>query len=327
MKTIEHIRKPVEAPLKHYETYIKEALHSDSPYVGSIIDYLFSNRGKGIRPLLVMLCAKLHAADRPIGERTYLAAMLIEMIHTASLVHDDVVDEAYVRRNKPTVNALWRSWTSVLIGDYILSRSFLRGLQSQHYDVITFITSSLSELCEGELIQSRQSDRLEMTREIYLDIVYKKTATLIGASSGSGALSAGASPEEVARMKQFGDCLGIAFQISDDILDYAPQSQTGKPACGDLRERKITLPLLTVLERAAPGRRRELLRKLSDVRRRPQNVDYLYDAVIAENGIGMASEAMQTYLADARSLLSGYPDSPVRESLLDLCGFVAERKK
>ena len=327
MATLDSIREPVTAELTAYEEYLRDALRSPNSYVSSILTYIFNTRGKGIRPLLVMLAGRLHREREAIGERSFLAAMLIEMLHTASLVHDDVVDEAYVRRSKPAVNALWRSRTSVLIGDYIFARSFAVGLKRGATDIVTFITKSIGEVCEGELTQSQQSDRLEMTREIYLDIIYKKTATLIGSSSGAGALAVGASAEEVDRMKQFGDWLGIAFQIKDDILDYALSSQTGKPACGDLRERKITLPLLTVLETASDRERRHLIARLSDIRRHPENVDYLRDAVIAGQGLERAAEVMNDYLDRARMSLDGYPDSPCRRSLLELCDYIARRDK
>jgi len=327
MDILDSIRQPVAEPLKQYEAYVQAALRSNNPYLTPILDYLFGNRGKGIRPLLVMLSAALHAGNRPIGDRSCLAAMLVEMVHTASLVHDDVVDEADLRRGKPSLNALWQSRTAVLVGDYILSRTFQAGMDSGEYDIVTFIVRSLSELCEGELIQSRQSDRLEMTRDIYLDIIYKKTATLIGSCSGAGALSTGASSGEVARMKRFGDALGIAFQIRDDILDYAAESQTGKPACGDLRERKITLPLLTLLEKSCESERKALLQKIAGVREHPENVESLCRAVLEGGGIEMASVIMEEYLGEARELLAPYPDTPPRRSLLALCDFVAERAK
>ena len=327
MATLDSIREPVIAELAAYEEYLRDALRSPNTYVSSILNYIFSTRGKGIRPLLVMLVGLLHRDRGEIGERSFLAAMLIEMLHTASLVHDDVVDEAYVRRSKPAINALWRSRTSVLIGDYIFARSFAVGLDRGAIDIVTFITKSIGEVCEGELEQSQQSDRLEMTREIYLDIIYKKTATLIGASSGVGALAVGASTEEVDRMKRFGDWLGIAFQIKDDILDYSLASQTGKPACGDLRERKITLPLLTVLESVSERERKHLIARLSDIRKHPEYVDYLRDAVIAGGGLERSAEVMNDYLHQAKMLLDDYPDSPCRRSLLSLCDYIAERNK
>jgi len=327
MDILDAIRQPIAGQLKQYEAYVRAVLRSNTPYLTPILDYLLDSRGKGIRPLLAMLSAALHAGDRPMGDRTSLAAMLVEMVHTASLVHDDVVDEANLRRGKPSLNALWQSRTAVLVGDYILARTFQAGMDSGEYDIVAFVVRSLSELCEGELIQSRQSDRLEMTRDIYLDIIYKKTATLIGSCSGAGALSAGASAEEVARMKRFGDALGIAFQIKDDILDYAAEAQTGKPACNDLREQKITLPLLTLLEKSGEDERKALLQKLAEVREHPENIEFLCMAVRDGYGIEMASAVMEEYLGEARKLLSLYPDSPPRRSLLTLCDFVAEREK
>ena len=327
MPSLKDIQKPVAAEMSHYEEYLRRSLHSDNALVSTMLDYVFSNRGKGIRPLMVLLSASMHAGGQPLGERSYLAAMLIEMIHTASLVHDDVIDEAYVRRGKPSVNALWRSHRAVLVGDYILAQSYTTGMESGAFDIVSYITKCMGEICEGELIQSDQSDRLKMTREIYSDIIYKKTATLIGTSSGVGALSAGASDEQVQAMKNFGDNLGMAFQIKDDILDYTLTAHTGKPACGDLKERKITLPLLTVLEKSSDTERQRLLKLLSDIRNTPGNATYLCKYVTDNGGLFLATAEMNDYTEKARAQLYAYPASPYRTALDQLCTFLAGRDK
>ena len=325
MPSLKDIQKPIVAEMSHYEEYLRRSLHSDNTLVSTMLEYVFSNRGKGIRPLMVLLSAAMHAGAQPLGERSYLAAMLIEMIHTASLVHDDVIDEANVRRGKPSVNALWRSHRAVLIGDYILAQSYTTGMESSAFDIVSYITKCMGEICEGELIQSDQSDRLEMTREIYFDIIYKKTATLLGTSSGVGALSVGASTEQVQIMKEFGDNLGMAFQIKDDILDYTPTAHTGKPSCGDLKERKITLPLLTVLEKSSDTEAQRLLQLLSDVRKKPSNASYLCKYVTDHGGLEMAAKIMNYYTEKARAQLSLYSESSFHASLDQLCTFLAER--
>lgn len=327
MSTLDVIRKPVEGQLSRYEEFIRKNLLSGTPSVSVVLDYIFNNRGKGIRPLLVLLSAGLHAKDNESENRTLVGAMLIEMIHTASLVHDDIVDEAYIRRGKPSVNALWRSQTAVLIGDYIFAKSFALGMESGNFDVVTYITRTIGVICESELVQNEQSSRLQMTNEIYLDIIHGKTASLIGTCSGVGALSVGATSEQVDAMKQFGDNLGMAFQIKDDILDYTLSADTGKPVCNDLKERKITLPLLSVMEQASATEKRNLIGKLSNVRRSPANVDYLYRAVIDGGGIERASQVMYTYVEQAKSLLNGYAPSPYLESLYALCDYIARRDK
>ena len=245
MVTLEEIQQPIADKVRHYENFITEILHSDSAYVSSICNYILSHRGKQMRPLLVLLSAALHGE---IDTYSYLGASLVEMMHTASLIHDDVVDEAFVRRGAPSVNALWRSHTAVLIGDYIFARTYHVCMEKGGNDMLLEITRSVHEMSEGELIQTEQSENLRMTRELYLDIIYKKTASLLAACSAIGAISVKAPEEQIAAMRAYGTNLGIAFQIKDDILDDSPMEVTGKPMCGDMRERKITLPLLYVLE-------------------------------------------------------------------------------
>lgn len=337
MSTLEQIRKSVDAQLNDYELFVHSSMASESDSATAMLDYIFSNRGKGIRPLLVLLSASLHKAcddnsdnadnHRHTSSRTNLAAMLLEMIHTASLIHDDIIDEAYIRRGKPSINALWGAKKAVLIGDYIFARGFMSGMQSGNFDIVSYITHIMGTICNSELTQNDQSDKLTMTREIYLDIIYGKTATMIGACSGVGAMSVGASAEEIDHMKQFGDSLGMAFQIKDDILDFTLNAETGKPVCNDLRERKITLPLLTVLENASPVQHRKLLRLLSNVRRSPSNVDLLYNEVISGGGIDRASEIMYKYIEQAKSFLTGYTPSSYLDSLYLLCDYVAQRDK
>ena len=214
--TLEEIQLPIAGKIRSYEEYIASILHSDNRYVASITDYILSNRGKQLRPLLVLLSAALHGE---VADRSYMGASLVEMIHTASLIHDDVVDEAYVRRSAPSVNALWHSRTAVLIGDYIFARTYHVSLQNGGWDMLTEVTRSIHEVCEGELIQTEQTEKLAMTEAIYYDIIYKKTASLLGACAAVGAISVGAPADRVAALRQFGDHLGIAFQIKDDILD------------------------------------------------------------------------------------------------------------
>ncbi len=291
---------------------------SDNPLADNIMEYILSNSGKGVRPMTVMLSALLHNPD--MGLRTYLGAMLVEMMHTASLVHDDVIDHADTRRGKPSPRALWGPRTAVIAGDFILAKSLTVGLDSGQYDIVDQVVRAMSELCEGELLQSRQSDEVRMTREIYLDIVTKKTAVLFGVSAAVGAMSVGASGDDVARMRLFGEATGIAFQIRDDILDYA-SSDTGKPLCNDLVEKKITLPLLEVMEKL-PSRKEEL----SDMLARGE-VDRLHRIVLSEGGLEAATEVMKKYVMRAVGLLANYPVSPAHNSLVLLANYAGERKR
>ena len=327
MTTLDRIKAPVATQLDRYEAYLRESLHSDDPLVNDMVAYVLASRGKAIRPLMALLGAAMYRDGEELPPSSYMAAMMLEMIHTATLIHDDVIDEAFTRRGKHSVNALWMSQRAVLVGDFILARSFRAGMESGDYGIVEYITRVMPALVEGELMQSRQSDRLEMTREIYGQIIYRKTATLIGTSCGVGAMSAGAPSSEVERMKEIGDAAGMAFQIKDDILDYGPSSKTGKPLCGDLRERKITLPLLTVLERAAVSERKEIIALLSGIRSRPSNVERLHSIVVERGGLRMAREAMEEYIARATGLLDKCPPSQYRDSLRELILYIASREK
>lgn len=327
MDKLKAIKGPLGEDFVHYEKFMREALQSGNGYVDDIMEYIISNRGKGIRPVLVFLSAGIHSGGRGVGSRAYLAAMLVEMIHTASLVHDDVVDNAQVRHGKPSVNSRWNSRVSILTGDYILARSFSAGMLSAQYDIVAYITSSVSALAEGELMQIDVNERRDMSRRSYLDIIYKKTASLLGASCGAGAMASGADSEAVARAHSLGINLGMAFQIKDDILDYSPQEQTGKPSCADLREGKITLPLLTILERSDETSRRLITDKLERIDSNPENMAHIRDMVIDEGGIAAAGEVMHQYLDKARAIVDSYTPSAYRDSMALLCDYIGVREK
>ena len=329
MISLESIRAAVAPELESYEAFVERQFTADGELLSEMLQYALTSRGKGLRPLLVLLSAALNASARAAaaGRRTCLAAMLVEMIHVASLIHDDVIDESDTRRGKPSVNARWQSHKAVLLGDYILARNMSIGLQSGQFDLVTHICGAMATLCEGELEQADSADRQQMTRRTYTDIIYKKTACLLGVSASAGALAVQATRDRVALMRRFGEALGMAFQIQDDILDFQPQNRTGKPACNDLREGKITLPLLEVLERVGETRRRELLERLARCRTDEASVEYLRALVTNEGGLEAAGRTMQEYTVRATGLLAEYGDSPCRQALIDLCRFVAERDR
>ncbi|MCM1300187.1 MAG: polyprenyl synthetase family protein [Alistipes senegalensis] len=329
MSALDSIRATVATELEAYEAFVERQFTAEGELLSEMLRYALSSRGKGIRPLLVVLSAALHAATPAAasGRRTCLAAMLVEMLHVASLIHDDVIDESDTRRNRPSVNARWQSHKAVLLGDYILARNMAIGLQSGQFDLVTHICGAMASLCEGEMEQADCVDRHRMTRDLYTGIIYKKTACLLGISASAGALAVGATRDRVATMRRFGEALGMAFQIQDDILDYGTQNRTGKPACNDLREGKITLPLLAVLERADDRRRTELLERLSRCHEDEASVDYLRELVTNEGGPEAAGQEMQRYIAQAVGLLADYDDSPYRQALIELCRFVTERDR
>lgn len=326
MTSLEEIKRPLEREFEEYGQFVKRALSSDSVFVSSVMDYIISSRGKGIRPLLVFLFAGINSSYG-VGKRAYLAAMLVEMIHNASLVHDDVVDDSDTRHGKPTVHTRWNSRVSVLAGDYILARTFSLGMQSAQFDIVSYITAGIAEIVEGELIQSECNEKRRITRENYLNIIFKKTATLLGVSCGAGAMAAGAGAAQVGIARQVGIDLGMAFQIKDDILDYAPSDQTGKSSYADLREGKATLPLIAILERSGDAERGRIMERLGSVARDPDAVSEIAAFVHAEGGLAAAAEVMEEYLDRARGIIASYPDSTYRKSLEALCDYVGSREK
>lgn len=329
MVTIDKIRKPIEAELAEFDLFVRTQFKTEDEPLSQMVESILSSRGKGIRPMLTMLAAGMVSpSGRGLGRRTHLAAMMVEMIHVASLVHDDVIDESDTRRGRPSVNAVWQSRNAVLAGDWLLARNMEIGLSSGQYDIVNHIVKTIAILCSGEIMQGDHAKKMDTSREDYMNIIRKKTASLMAASASAGALSAGASSAVTARLHRFGEAAGIAFQIGDDILDYtAPSSVTGKPANGDLREGKITLPLICVLERADAEHRRELLAALSECGTDRSKAEFICTAVKEEGGIEAAREVMKAYLQQALSVLADFQPSPYRDALADLCTYIAEREK
>ena len=328
MITLDDIRKPIADRLEEFEQFVRSSFNEkEGTMLAEMIDYILSSRGKGLRPTLTMLVAAATSPSGSFGKRTMLAAMLVEMIHTASLVHDDVIDESLQRRGQASVNARWQSRNAVIVGDYILARNMDIGLKSGQFDLLSHIIGSMATLCEGEILQSQHATDKDTTRQDYFEIIYKKTASLISISASAGALSVKASRSDIEQMRRFGEAIGMAFQIQDDILDYSRSAKTGKPANNDLREGKITLPLIEVLEKCSPAEKVQLIDRLSQCKEDESAVDFLQGVVEATGGLAMAARTMQTYIDRATSILAKYPDSPYRTALVNLCAFIAERDK
>lgn len=338
MISINDIRKPILKDLEAFDAFIADNFSAEGELLQEMLTYALSSRGKGVRPILTLLTASLHSPiaaregdfsgqTQHCTKRTYLAAMLVEMIHTASLIHDDVLDSADERRGKPSVNAKWQSNMAIILGDYILARTMSLGMASAQYDLISYIGTAMATLCEGEVLQSQHAKSMDTKREDYFAIIYQKTASLLGVSAALGALSVGANRGDVERMRKFGEAIGIAFQIQDDILDYQRDNNTGKPANNDLREHKITLPLIEVMERCSEQQRAEILELLRRCDQDDEALDKLHNIVVEGGGLEAASEVLKSYLTRAMHLLHKYDDTPYRQSLLDLCTFIAERDR
>ena len=336
MITLDSIRTPIAADLEAFEEFIRSRFSSEGKLMSEMLSHVLSSRGKGVRPIVVMLCSALVSdanfrdwveGERNCSKRTYLAAMMVEMLHTASLIHDDVIDSADTRRGKPSANALWQSRNAVILGDYILARTVSQGMDSAQFDLVSHIVGAMATLCEGEILQSQHAADKDTTRQDYLEIIYKKTASLISISASAGAVSVKASRHDVEQMRRFGEAIGMAFQIQDDILDYSRSAQTGKPKNNDLREGKITLPLIEVLEKCNPAEKLQLLDKLSQCKDDDSAVDFLQGVVEATGGLAMAARTMQTYIDRATAILATYADSPYRTALVNLCAYIAERDR
>jgi octaprenyl-diphosphate synthase len=333
MITINDIRRPISADLEAFDKFVADNFNAEGEMLQEMLTYALSSRGKGIRPILTMLSGLTCTAgpyrpdERNCTKRTYLAALMMEMIHTASLIHDDVLDSADERRGKPSVNAKWQSNLAIILGDYILARTMSIGMASAQYDIVSYVGSAMAALCEGEVLQSQHAKSLDTTREDYFTIIYQKTASLLGVCAALGALSLGAQREDIDRMRKFGEAIGIAFQIQDDILDYNRANNTGKPVNNDLREHKITLPLIEVLERKTEQEQKAIIALIERCDKDDVALDTLHAMVHDEGGIERATETMQAYLSRALHLVSKYEDTPYRKALIDLCTFVAERDK
>jgi octaprenyl-diphosphate synthase len=328
MITLDDIRQPIAERLDEFEQFVRSSFNEkEGTMLAEMIDYILSARGKGLRPTLTMLVAAATSPTGNFGKRTMLAAMLVEMIHTASLVHDDVIDESLQRRGQASVNARWQSRNAVIVGDYILARNMDIGLKSGQYDLLTHIIGSMAILCEGEILQSDHAGKLNITKEDYFDIIYKKTASLFGSCASAGAISVGAPRKTVESMHKFGEMLGMAFQIVDDILDYTPNNNTGKPAANDLQERKITLPLIEVLEQATPELKEQIISAVERAATEPEAVEFIREQVAKFDGVERARATLQRFLQRALSELSLLEDTPYRQAMIDLCTFVAERDR
>ncbi len=327
MVTLNDIKAPIIKELEEFDTFIAEQFKADSPLLSEMLTYALSTRGKGVRPLIVMLSAALNSTTGMVSRRAWVAATMVEMIHLSSLIHDDVIDSSDERRGKPSLNAKWQSRKSILVGDYILGRTLTLGMSSGQYDLVSHIAKSIAILCEGEVIQDDFASKHGMTREGYIDIIYKKTASLISISASAGALSAGASPENVSKMRRFGEYIGMAFQIQDDILDYNPNANTGKPINGDLREGKVTLPLLSIIENSTEEQKSEITELLSRCKEDQGAIDKLQQKVEEGNGIHFATTVMQAYIEKATTILAEYEPSEYRSALMNLCAFIAERDR
>jgi octaprenyl-diphosphate synthase len=323
MKISPKITSPIEEEMKRFGPYYKKNFDTKIPLLNIITNYLIRRKGKQMRPMLVFLSAKLNGET---GEGTYTAAGLIELLHNATLIHDDVVDETYQRRGFFSINALWRSKIAVLVGDYYLAMGLIKSLEENQTEVLRIVSTAVKAMSEGELLQIEKSRKLNITEEIYYEIIRKKTATLIAACTAAGALSSGATKENIERMREFGENLGIAFQIRDDLLDYEKTNLSGKPTGNDLKEKKMTLPLIHVLEKMPSSKKRQILSTIRKHHKNEKKIAPIVQFVKDNGGIDYAREKMTEYRDKALEILNSYPEGDAREGLIELVHFTTTRK-
>lgn len=324
MPVLTRIKKPVEKEMAEFEAYFGKTMRSEIPLLNIILNYILRRKGKQMRPLLVFLTAKLNGN---IGEPTYVAATFIELLHTASLVHDDVVDDANERRGALSINALWNSKVAVLVGDYMLSKGMLISVEKNRFDMLEIVSEAVKSMSEGELLQIQKARKLNIKEEDYFKIITCKTAALLSACTACGARSVTDNADTTLLMKDFGENIGIAFQIRDDILDYEGTGLTGKTVGNDIKERKITLPLIHALEQAPSSRRKQILGIMKKRKKSKPEINEVIHFVSDYGGIEYAELKMHQYRDKALAILDSYPDSEVKESLKEFVRYTTSRRK
>jgi len=321
--SLDKIKAPVAEELKVFEELFRRSMKSQAPLLDLVLRFILKRKGKQIRPLFVFLTAK---STGQITPATHRAATLIELLHTATLVHDDVVDDANERRGFFSVNALWKNKIAVLSGDYLLARGLLLSVEHGDYDLLKIVSEATREMSEGELLQMEKARRLDISEEVYFEIIRKKTASLIASCCACGARSSGASEEIVSRMKRFGELVGLAFQIKDDLFDYEKTNLTGKPTGIDIRERKMTLPLIYVLNQCNAAEKRLIINTVKNDHDNLARVEQLIKMVIRYGGLDYAKKRMLELREEALGMLDELPDSDAVAALRNLVIFTTDRE-
>jgi len=319
---MDFINNIIGEELKLFEKKFAEAVKSETRLLDTIMKYIIKRKGKQLRPMFVLLSAKLHGE---INESTYRAAALVELLHTATLVHDDVVDDSLERRSFFSINALWNKKIAVLVGDYLLSKGLLLATSNNDFRHLHILSDAVKQMSEGELLQLQKTRKLNLDEEIYFEIIRNKTASLLSSACSVGAYSTSKNEEVTSKMKIFGEKVGIAFQIKDDLFDYG-KDDIGKPTGNDIKEKKLTLPLIYTLNKVPAATKRKLIYIIKNENKDPQKVKFVIDAVIEAGGIKYASDKMNTYRDEALEILNSFPESPVRKSMEELVRFTTDRK-
>lgn len=325
MKVISQIKLPVEKEMELFEKKFFESMSSKVALLNRITHYVVNRKGKQMRPMFVFLVAKM-VSEGNVNERTYRGAAVIELIHTATLVHDDVVDDSNRRRGFFSINALWKNKIAVLVGDYLLSKGLLLSIDNNDFDLLKIISVAVREMSEGELLQIEKARRLDITEAVYYDIIRQKTATLIAACCSLGAASIKPNSAEIGEMRRFGELIGMAFQIKDDLFDYGDE-QIGKPTGIDIKEQKMTLPLIYTLNNCEPKEKKWLINSIKNHNKNKKRVKEVIAFVKDSGGLDYAITRMKEFQKEALTILEDYPRSPYKDSLELMVNYVIDRKK
>lgn len=323
LSSLDPLKSPISAELDLFESKFRQAMKSNVALLDTIMTYIVKRKGKQIRPMFVFYAAKLFGE---INESTYRAASLVELLHTATLVHDDVVDDSDERRGFFSINALWKNKIAVLVGDYLLSKGLLLSVKNKDFNLLEIVSTAVEAMSEGELLQIEKTRNLNLSEEVYYDIISKKTASLIASCCAIGAASAGATPEQTEQMRLFGEKIGIAFQMKDDLLDYG-DADIGKPTGIDLKEKKLTLPIIYTINNADRSTRSHIINSIKNHNTDKKRIAEVIAYVKQSGGIEYTKEAMSRHKNDALAILDQVTGSPFKTNLKKLVEFVIERSK
>lgn len=323
MPGINQIKQPIAAEIDAFELKFKDSMRSDAPLLNRITHYIVKRKGKQMRPMFVFFAAKLCGG---IIESTHRGAALVELLHTATLVHDDVVDNAYERRGFFSINALWKNKIAVLVGDYLLAKGLLLSVNNSEFALLKIVSTAVQQMSEGELLQIEKVRRMDISEELYFEVIRQKTASLIASCCACGAASAGADEKTIEKMRLFGEKVGIAFQIKDDTFDFGTDD-VGKPLGIDIKEKKVTLPLIYALNNAEKPERKRIINLVKNHNDDPKKIQEVIDFVNSKNGVHYANQKMLEYQNEAFDILYQFEESDARTGLEQLVRYTTERKK
>lgn len=323
MPGINQIKLPIAAEIDDFEVKFKASMRSDAPLLNRITHYIVKSKGKQMRPMFVFFAAKLCGG---IVESTHRGAALVELLHTATLVHDDVVDNAYERRGFFSINALWKNKIAVLVGDYLLAKGLLLSVNNNEFALLKIVSEAVQQMSEGELLQIEKVRRMDISEALYFDVIRQKTASLIASCCACGAASAGADEETIEKMRLFGEKVGIAFQIKDDTFDFGTDD-VGKPLGIDIKEKKVTLPLIYALNSVSKTERKKVINLVKNHNDDPKKIQEIIDFVNSKDGVHYANQKMMAYQQEAFDILYQFEESEARTGLEQLVKFTTERKK